>query len=79
MKLRLRFECDVDVGIAGAAVADLKPKSASNVNFHKEEFPEAVELEKMPDTLASMGSSKKANQLLMGFALETDDGIESAG
>ena len=69
---------DMDAGIACAAVADLKPKSASNVKLHKEEFPEAVELEKTPDTLASMGSSKKANQLLMGFALETDDGIESA-
>ncbi|MBM55283.1 MAG: bifunctional phosphopantothenoylcysteine decarboxylase/phosphopantothenate--cysteine ligase CoaBC [Euryarchaeota archaeon] len=69
---------DMDAGIACAAVADLKPKSVSNVKLHKEEFPEAVELEKTPDTLASMGSSKKANQLLMGFALETDDGIESA-
>lgn len=69
---------DMDAGIACAAVADLKPKSVSNVKLHKEEFPEAVELEKTPDTLASMGSSKKANQLLMGFALETDDGIESS-
>ena len=69
---------DMDAGIACAAVADLKPKSVSNVKLHKEEFPEAVELEKTPDTLASMGSRKKANQLLMGFALETDNGIESA-
>ena len=68
----------MDAGIACAAVADLKPKDASDKKLHKEEFPDAVELEKTPDTLASMGAVKKEGQILMGFALETDKGIESA-
>ena len=68
----------MDAGIACAAVADLKPKGAADKKLHKVEFPDAVELEKTPDTLASMGSIKTNSQILMGFALETDDGIESA-
>ena len=68
----------VDSGIACAAVADLKPKDTSDKKLHKEEFPNAVELEKTPDTLSAMGKSKSAGQILMGFALETDDGIDSA-
>ena len=68
----------MDAGIACAAVADLKPKGAVDKKLHKDEFPDAVELEKTPDTLASMGSSKFKGQILMGFALETDDGIDSA-
>ena len=68
----------VDAAIACAAVADLKPKDASDKKLHKDEFPDAVELEKTPDTLSEMGEMKSENQLLMGFALETDDGIESA-
>ena len=68
----------MDAGIACAAVADLKPKGAVDKKIHKDEFPDAVELEKTPDTLASMGSSKCEGQILMGFALETDDGVDSA-
>ena len=68
----------VDAGIACAAVADLKPKGSSDKKLHKDEFPDAVELEKTPDTLSEMGKMKSENQLLMGFALETDDGVESA-
>ena len=69
---------NMDAGIACAAVADLKPIGAVDRKIHKDEFQDAVELEKTPDTLASMGSSKCEGQILMGFALETDDGVDSA-
>ena len=68
----------MDAGIACAAVADLRPMKASDKKMHKDEFPDAVELEKTPDTLKAMGDSKAPGQTLMGFALETDNGIESA-
>ena len=32
-----------------------------------------------PDILASLGSKKKEQQLLVGFALETDDELANAG
>ena len=69
---------NMDAGIACAAVADLKPKSASENKLHKDDFPDSVELVKTPDTLAAMGESKNESQVLMGFALESDDGVESA-
>ena len=69
---------NMDAGIACAAVSDLKPIGAVDKKIHKDEFQDAVELEKTPDTLASMGSSKCEGQILMGFALETDDGVDSA-
>ena len=68
----------MNAGIACAAVVDLKPKDAANKKMHKGEFPDAVELEKTLDTLAAMGESKIERQLLMGFALETDNGVDSA-
>ncbi len=69
---------NMNAGIACAAVSDLKPKNAAAKKLHKNEFPDSVELEKTPDTLFYMGSTKCEGQILMGFALETDDGVNSA-
>ncbi len=74
----MEFWPKADVGIACAAVADLRPRVASEEKMHKDEFPDAIELIKTPDTLFAMGESKRQDQTLMGFALETNDGIESA-
>ena len=41
-------------------------------------MPEAVELTENPDILAGMGADKKHHQTLVGFALESDDGLASA-
>lgn len=65
-------------GIACAAVADLKPAAAVDMKLHRDDLPDAIELEETQDTLLAMGKSKKDGQLLVGFALETDDGIASA-
>ncbi len=68
----------MDAGIACAAVSDIKSKDISEKKLHKNEFSNTVELEKTLDTLAAMGRCKRDNQILMGFALETDDGYNSA-
>ena len=68
----------MDAGIACAAVADLRPQAAVDVKLHRADLPEAIRLEETPDTLLAMGNSKKEGQLLVGFALETDNGIASA-
>ena len=65
-------------GIACAAVADLRPAAAVDMKLHRDDLPDAIELEETPDTLLAMGKSKKDGQLLVGFALETDDGTASA-
>ena len=41
-------------------------------------MPEAIALEENPDILRGMGESKTNSQCLVGFALETDDGLDSA-
>ena len=38
----------------------------------------ALELVKTPDTLAELGQLKSENQILIGFALETNDAVDNA-
>ena len=67
----------MDVVIAAAAVADYTPKSVANQKLKKTEGDLTIELEKTKDILASLGAAKK-NQLLIGFALETENELEHA-
>ena len=66
-----------DVFIGAAAVADYKPKNPSVHKIKKNEESFVIELEKTQDILESLGNSKE-NQLLIGFALETENEIENA-
>ena len=72
-----QFYENCDIAILSAAVADYKIKVISNQKIKKEEHSLTLELEKTQDILASLGKLKK-NQLLVGFALETDNEITNA-
>ena len=67
----------VDVGIAAAAVSDYRPKVVADQKIKKAGEEMTIVLEKSPDILLSMGQHKK-NQLLVGFALETENEIANA-
>jgi phosphopantothenoylcysteine decarboxylase/phosphopantothenate--cysteine ligase len=67
-----------DIAIATAAVADTRPKSHSEKKLHRSELPTSLELEPTPDILAFWGQQKAPHQTIIGFALETDDGVASA-
>ena len=67
----------VDVAIAAAAVADYKPKNVASQKIKKLASEFSIELEKTVDILAYFGAVKK-NQLVIGFALETENEIENA-
>lgn len=67
----------VDVGIAAAAVSDYRPKTIATQKIKKAGDEMTIVLEKSPDILLSMGE-KKAKQLLVGFALETQNEVENA-
>ena len=67
----------VDVAIAAAAVADYKPKNVASQKIKKLASEFSIELEKTVDILAYLGAVKK-NQLVIGFALETENEIENA-
>ena len=69
---------DMDWGIACAAVSDFRPAQTSAEKWHRGDMPEAVELVENPDILAGMGKDKSNHQTLVGFALESDDGLASA-
>lgn len=63
-----------DIGIMCAAVADYTPAEYINHKIKREieEIP-VIKLAKNPDIAASLGAQKKPGQLLVGFALETDN------
>ena len=67
----------VDAAIAAAAVADYRPKIVASQKIKKAGNSLVLELEKTKDILASLGEKKK-QQMLIGFALETENEIENA-
>lgn len=69
---------EADMAILSAAVADFKPISANNQKIKKESGVDtmSIELVKNPDILKTLGQTKKDHQLLIGFALETNNAIE---
>ncbi len=70
----------VDLLVMSAAVADYSPVEPASNKIKKESRSDkrvTMELKENPDILKSLGESKR-HQILVGFALETDDGIENA-
>lgn len=66
-----------DVVIAAAAVSDYRAKTAAVQKIKKASENLNLELVKTPDILASLGAIKQ-HQLLVGFALETENEEENA-
>lgn len=66
-----------DIAILSAAVADYRPKNVASQKIKKKDATFSIELEKTKDILKSLGAIK-AHQLLVGFALETNDELEHA-
>jgi len=66
------------VGILAAAVADFTPGSVSSSKMKRGEGGISLELIPTRDIAAGLGKSKKENQILAGFALETDNELENA-
>ena len=67
----------VDVAIAAAAVSDYRPRYPAKQKIKKNEDHLTIELEKNPDILFTLGLEKNG-QLLVGFALETENEEENA-
>ena len=67
-----------DIIIMSAAVADFTPAHVAPEKIKKENTQLTLELVKTKDILASVGKIKRDNQLLIGFALETENEIENA-
>ena len=68
-----------DISIMSAAVSDYKPKNTVNTKIKKEnENILSIELVENIDILKYLGLNKSKEQILVGFALETDNEIINA-
>ena len=67
-----------DVAILAAAVADYAPVEQSKSKIKKQEKTMTLELKKNPDIAKYLGEKKKENQIIVGFALETDNELANA-
>ncbi|MAY83409.1 MAG: bifunctional phosphopantothenoylcysteine decarboxylase/phosphopantothenate--cysteine ligase CoaBC [Flavobacteriales bacterium] len=68
----------MDAFIMSAAVSDYRPKSRADQKIKKDGSGMEIKLDQNPDILKTVGESKKKDQLLVGFALETENAEENA-
>ncbi len=66
------------ITVMAAAVADYKPAQFSGQKIKKKNAGLLLELVPTADILAELGRKKRGKQLLVGFALETTDGLRYA-
>ena len=69
---------EYDMAFMAAAVADYTPVEVAEQKIKKKEGELNLQLKKTPDILGSLGATKTKDQLLVGFALETQDEEENA-
>jgi phosphopantothenoylcysteine decarboxylase/phosphopantothenate--cysteine ligase len=64
---------ETDIAIMSAAVADYRPMNISESKIKKSDDLLQIQLEKTTDILLTLGQLKNESQLLVGFALETNE------
>jgi len=69
---------DVDIAVMSAAVADYTITNPATQKIKKDHSSLVLELEKTRDILKALGEQKKSSQVLVGFALETNNEKENA-
>jgi len=74
----IRAHADADVVIMAAAVADFRPETRGEQKIKKEKAETTLKLKPNPDSLAWLGKQKKSGQVLIGFAMETENLEENA-
>lgn len=64
--------------LMAAAVADYKPKNIQPTKIKKTKDKLIVEMNSCPDILQTLATKKKKNQVIVGFAAETDNLLKNA-
>jgi phosphopantothenoylcysteine decarboxylase/phosphopantothenate--cysteine ligase len=67
-----------DIAVLSAAVADYRPAQVANQKMKKQDDQWQLAMTRTPDIAATLGSIKKPEQRLIGFALETESELEHA-
>lgn len=68
----------VDIAIFAAAVADYRPEKIAEQKIKKNELSFTIKMVKNIDIAYEFGKVKSANQISVGFALETNDELKHA-
>jgi len=74
----MRLKDNNDIFILAAAVADFTPAEKSSTKIKKKSGGLQLKLKRTPDIAAELGKTKKENQIITGFALESDNEKENA-
>jgi phosphopantothenoylcysteine decarboxylase/phosphopantothenate--cysteine ligase len=74
----LRYFPETDIAIMNAAVADYTPVHAAAKKIKRTKDDMFIELKPTKDIAAELGKIKKSGQVLIGFALETDNEEKNA-
>lgn len=69
---------DMDIVIKAAAVGDYRPQIIAENKIKKQGDTLEIKFVKNPDILAYLGEHKKEDQVICGFAMETQNLIENA-
>jgi phosphopantothenoylcysteine decarboxylase / phosphopantothenate---cysteine ligase len=69
---------EVDGAVMCAAVADFTPENYSEYKIKREKDDLSIQLKPTVDIAAQLGQLKSENQILVGFALETNDELNNA-
>jgi phosphopantothenoylcysteine decarboxylase/phosphopantothenate--cysteine ligase len=69
---------EADILIFTAAVADYKCAQIASQKIKKKDSQLNIQLVPNPDIAFELSKTKKENQLFIGFALETENGLENA-
>jgi phosphopantothenoylcysteine decarboxylase/phosphopantothenate--cysteine ligase len=69
---------NTDLTILSAAVADYAPETVASSKIKKAGDMLSLTMVKTPDIAQTLGKRKKPHQLLVGFALETDNEVSNA-
>lgn len=69
---------EADITILSAAVADFTPETTADKKIKRKGDELVLNLRPTQDIAAALGTLKKDNQLLVGFALETDNEVQNA-
>lgn len=78
MKDAILEEKDIDFVIMAAAVADFTPTQTADQKISKGDKEWSIPLTATTDILETLGKNKKNGQVLVGFAMETQDGLARA-
>ncbi|HKL09663.1 MAG TPA: bifunctional phosphopantothenoylcysteine decarboxylase/phosphopantothenate--cysteine ligase CoaBC [Bacteroidales bacterium] len=74
----VKYFKNCNAAIMSAAVADYKPAQKLEQKVKRKNENLAISLEPNRDIAAHLGKIKKKNQIIVGFALETEDEIKNA-